>query len=188
MLRRSNPKRHLTRPIRVDVPFLRVRVVVRVNLRRRPVDPVRAVLDVEHRAYLGRERPTEALPRAGKAEASRRDLHEPDGAANGPLTVESGYGMLLAPNPYAVLEERDAELIESHLKPAGLAGDRNLHSVCPLVKCIAVHGGRLCAGYGMLCSDPYAVADVAAAANCRWAEKINPAMGSNLDLSRVVGS
>lgn len=93
MLRRPYPERHLTRSFRVDVPFLRVGVVVEVYLRGRLVDIIRAVLDVEHRAYLGRERPTEALPRTGKAEAGRRDLHEPDGAANGPLTVETGYGI-----------------------------------------------------------------------------------------------
>lgn len=93
MLRRPNPERHLTRSFRVDVPSLRVRVVVLVNLSGSPVDLIRAVLDVEHRAYLGRERPPEALPRAGKAEAGRRDLREPDGAANGPFTIETGYGI-----------------------------------------------------------------------------------------------
>ena len=40
----------------------------------------------------------------------------------------------------------------------------------------------------MLRGDPDAVADVAAADSCRWAEEIDPAMGSNLDLSSVVGS
>ena len=50
MLCRPNPERYLTRSFRVDMPFLRVRVVVVVNLSWSPGDIIRAALHVEHRA------------------------------------------------------------------------------------------------------------------------------------------
>ena len=72
MLRRPNPERHQTRSFRVDVPFLCVRVVVRVNLQFCAVNVNSAVLDIEYRADLSRERPAVAFPCTRQSEAFRR--------------------------------------------------------------------------------------------------------------------
>ena len=72
MLRRPNPERYPTRSFRVDVPFLRVRVVVRVNLQFCAVNVDSAALDIEYRADLSRERPAIAFPYTGQSEAFRR--------------------------------------------------------------------------------------------------------------------
>ena len=72
MLRRPNPERYLTRSFRVDVPFLRVRVVVHVNLQFCAVNVDSAALDIEYRADLSRERPAIAFPYTGQSEAFRR--------------------------------------------------------------------------------------------------------------------
>ena len=78
------------------MPSQRFGVVVRVNLHYCAGDVVPAILDVENRADLGRERPAVAFPCAGQPEGFRRDrAGEPYGASYGPL---AGYGMLLNAN------------------------------------------------------------------------------------------
>lgn len=72
MLLSPNPELHLTRSFRVDVPFLRVRVVVRVNLQFCAVNVDFAARNIEYRADLSRERPAVAFPYTGQSEAFRR--------------------------------------------------------------------------------------------------------------------
>ena len=96
MLCGSDPKRNDSWTLRVDVPSLRFGVVVRVNLHFCAGNVVPAILDVENRADLGRERPAVAFPCAGQPEGFRRDrAGEPYGASYWPL---AGYGMLLNAN------------------------------------------------------------------------------------------
>ena len=96
MLCGPDPKRNDSWTLRVDVPPLRFGVVVRVDLHSCAGNVVPAVLDVENRADLGRERPSEAFPRTGQPETFRRyRAGEPYGASYWPL---SGYGMLLDAN------------------------------------------------------------------------------------------
>lgn len=72
MLCGPDPKRNDSWTLRVDVPSLRFGVVVRVNLHFCAGDVVPAILDVENRADLGRERPAVAFPCAGQPEGFRR--------------------------------------------------------------------------------------------------------------------
>ena len=91
MLCGPDPKRNDSWTLRVDVPPLRFGVVVRVDLHSCAGNVVPAVLDVENRADLGRERPSEAFPRTGQPETFRRyRAGEPYGASYWPL---SGYGI-----------------------------------------------------------------------------------------------
>ena len=94
MLRRPNPERHLTRSFRVDVTFLCFRVVVHVNLQFCAANVNSAVLDIEYRADLCRERPAVAFPCTRQSEAFRRYWPgKPNGTPYGP---RAGYGMLNA--------------------------------------------------------------------------------------------
>ena len=96
MLCGPDPKRNDSWTLRVDVPSLCVAVVVRENLHFCAGDVVPAILDVENRADLGRERPAVAFPYAGQPEGFRRDrTGEPYGASYWPL---AGYG-ITRPSP-----------------------------------------------------------------------------------------
>ena len=91
MLCRPDPQCDDSWTIRVDVPSLRFGIVVRVNLHFCAGNVVPAILDVENRADLGRERPAVAFPCAGQPEGFRRDrAGEPYGASYWPL---AGYGI-----------------------------------------------------------------------------------------------
>lgn len=90
MLCRPDPQCDDSWTLRVDVPSLRFGIVVRVNLHFYAGNVVPAILDVENRADLGRERPAVAFPCAGQPEGFRRDrAGEPYGASYWPL---AGYG------------------------------------------------------------------------------------------------
>ena len=158
MLCGSDPKRNDSWTLRVDVPSLRFGVVVRVNLHFCAGNVVPAILDVENRADLGRERPAVAFPCAGQPEGFRRDrAGEPYGASYWPL---AGYGMLFRPLPCAIPVEADAVVVDCdlELRIPVCSVKSELNAVGPLVETDIVHAGGeidsvhlvFCLGYGML--------------------------------------